>query len=327
MLSIIIPVYNCEQYLNECLDSVLQYNSSDIEIICIDDCSTDNSLTVLKAKQKLDSRVKVIELPVNSGVSEARNTGINHSKGKYIHFLDSDDYVAEKCHSSLLDKLSIDEPDIAFFRFKKVDNEGQIISEQPVKKINIKAFEGHLVRNVIFKTEIIIKNSIRFVPAIHGEDSLFALYYMCFVRSSLQFDDFYYFYRIHQTQNTSPAIRQKKKVLYFTSFYEDILPFLAFFLKKNHLWETQYERIACYLIGKTCYPKWLRGDYLLAQQLFEQAYVLQAKYLTNEQFAQLKGVKKLSYLRNNKYWLLVLKRDKLKFIIYYIRYLIMKLKE
>ena len=89
--SIIIPVYNAEKFLKECLFSVLSSDRSDIEIIAIDDGSTDNSLQILKSIQSLDHRLMIFSQK-NAGVSAARNKGLLEATGEWILFLDSDDY-------------------------------------------------------------------------------------------------------------------------------------------------------------------------------------------------------------------------------------------
>ena len=94
-ISVIIPVYNMEKYLNECLDSVINQTLKDIEIICINDGSTDNSLKILKEYEKKDKRIKILTQK-NSGVAIARNRGIDFSKGEFIGFLDSDDMYMNK---------------------------------------------------------------------------------------------------------------------------------------------------------------------------------------------------------------------------------------
>lgn len=92
LVSIIIPVYNAEKYLNVCLDSVLSQTYRNIEIICINDGSSDNSLSMLREYEEKDSRVKVID-KMNSGVSAARNDGIRAAHGSWIAFVDADDWI------------------------------------------------------------------------------------------------------------------------------------------------------------------------------------------------------------------------------------------
>ncbi len=90
LISIIIPVYNVEKYLSKCLDSVINQTYKNLEIICINDSSQDNSLKILKRYAEIDSRIKVI-VKENEGVSEARNRGLDVSNGEYIMFVDADD--------------------------------------------------------------------------------------------------------------------------------------------------------------------------------------------------------------------------------------------
>ena len=93
MVSVIIPVYNVEEYLKEALESVVNQSLKDIEIIIINDGSTDKSLRIIKGYATKDKRIKIINQK-NQGQSIARNSGIENAKGKYIYFMDSDDYIA-----------------------------------------------------------------------------------------------------------------------------------------------------------------------------------------------------------------------------------------
>lgn len=92
IISIIVPIYNVDQYLDKCINSIINQTYKNIEIILIDDGSTDNSLTICNNYSKQDSRIKVIHKE-NGGLSDARNKGIEIAKGEYITFIDSDDYV------------------------------------------------------------------------------------------------------------------------------------------------------------------------------------------------------------------------------------------
>ncbi|WP_295156645.1 glycosyltransferase family 2 protein [uncultured Brachyspira sp.] len=95
-VSIIIPVYNAEKYLAKCLDSIINQTLKEIEIICIDDYSADNSLSILEKYSKLDARIILIKNEINKGSGRSRNIGINIAKGEYIAFIDSDDFVDSK---------------------------------------------------------------------------------------------------------------------------------------------------------------------------------------------------------------------------------------
>ncbi|WP_157151026.1 glycosyltransferase family A protein [Brachyspira sp. SAP_772] len=93
-VSVIIPVYNVEPYLRECLDSIINQTLKDIEIICIDDCSTDNSYSILEEYAKKDNRIVIIKNEENMGVGYTRNVGEKLAKGEYIHFMDPDDCIS-----------------------------------------------------------------------------------------------------------------------------------------------------------------------------------------------------------------------------------------
>ena len=91
-VSIVVPIYNVEKYLRRCLDSLVNQTFRDIEVIALNNGSTDNSLSILNGYANRDKRIKVIDNN-NLGVSEARNIGIREAKGKYIVFVDSDDWI------------------------------------------------------------------------------------------------------------------------------------------------------------------------------------------------------------------------------------------
>ncbi len=92
-VSVIIPVYNVEKYIRECLDSAINQTYKNLEVICVNDCSTDNSVKIIEEYMQKDARVKIIHHDKNRGAGPARNTGIQNSNGEYIFFLDSDDYL------------------------------------------------------------------------------------------------------------------------------------------------------------------------------------------------------------------------------------------
>src|SRR5207253_2318057 len=99
-VSIIVPVYNNEKYLSECLDSLINQTLKDIEIILVNDGSNDNSLLICYEFGKIDGRIKVIDKP-NGGVSSARNTGLKLASGKYVGFVDSDDWIESDMYEKM----------------------------------------------------------------------------------------------------------------------------------------------------------------------------------------------------------------------------------
>lgn len=114
-VSVIIPVYNVQAYLKQCLDSVLAQSMTDIEVICVDDGSTDDSLSILREYEEKDSRVRILEQP-NSGAGAARNLGLAHAKGEYLSFLDSDDFFEPDMLKTAYDCAKEYEAELVVFR-------------------------------------------------------------------------------------------------------------------------------------------------------------------------------------------------------------------
>ena len=117
MISIIMPVYNTEMYLETAIWSVLMQTNGDFELICIDDCSTDSSLDILKKFSTLDSRIKLLINDTNRGLSYNRNRGIEIAKGEYIFFLDSDDWISLDALEKLQSVVETKNVDMIMFKF------------------------------------------------------------------------------------------------------------------------------------------------------------------------------------------------------------------
>jgi glycosyltransferase involved in cell wall biosynthesis len=127
-VSIIIPVYNVERYLRDCLDSAMNQTLTNIEIVCINDGSTDNSRQILEEYVKIDRRMLVFD-KVNGGLSSARNEGIRLASGEYIYFLDSDDFIELHSMKTLYDSARSDDLDIVYFNGRSV-YENQDLAEK-----------------------------------------------------------------------------------------------------------------------------------------------------------------------------------------------------
>ena len=122
-VSVIIPIYNSEPWLAECLNSVCHQTLKDIEIICVNDGSTDNSLKILQEYAGQDERIQIIDQD-NHGLSYARNAGFKKAKGKYVYFLDSDDYIATEGLEILADTMESENLEILLFNTKVFADEG-----------------------------------------------------------------------------------------------------------------------------------------------------------------------------------------------------------
>lgn len=120
-ISIIVPVYNARKYLCECLESLIKQTGAELEIFCIDDCSEDGSNDVLNEYASKDNRIQIIKLNENHGQAYARNIGLNKSNGKFVYFMDADDFLmSDNALSSLLEKMEKEEVDCLMFDAKNV---------------------------------------------------------------------------------------------------------------------------------------------------------------------------------------------------------------
>lgn len=125
LISVIIPVYNSARYLPKCLDSIINQTYQNLEIICINDGSTDNSVKILQNYTKKDPRIKILNQK-NAGLSTARNSGIKAATGKYITFVDSDDQIKPTMLKDMISTLQDSHADIAVCSFKEIYPNGKI---------------------------------------------------------------------------------------------------------------------------------------------------------------------------------------------------------
>ena len=122
MITVVVPAYNSEGTILRCINSILNQTYQDIQLIVVDDGSEDGTRTIVEEFQKQDSRIELISIR-NSGVSHARNVGIDNARGEYITFVDSDDYIDEVMYESLMKKLNEYNADIAHCSYKNVNEE------------------------------------------------------------------------------------------------------------------------------------------------------------------------------------------------------------
>lgn len=118
-ISIIVPIYNVENYLKNCIDSILNQTFKDFELILVNDGSTDTSLDICEDYKYIDNRIKIVNKK-NGGISSARNAGLNVARGEYIGFVDSDDYIHPQMYEILYNEIIKNKADISMCDFKKV---------------------------------------------------------------------------------------------------------------------------------------------------------------------------------------------------------------
>lgn len=246
ILSIVIPVYNAEKTIKYCVESILSQTFMDIEIICVNDGSTDNSLVIISEIANNDSRVIVLD-QVNKGASEARNLGVQHSRGEYITFVDADDWLEKYAYESCIEKMENHGLDVVEFNCNYLydnpqDNIKQFYSlnEQIVETTCGKAFnyelsKSHVVWNKIFKRRIIIDNQLEFKHRDQFvEDFLFNAQYYIFVSRVGYINDALYNYVQHDSMYMS-SYKAEWIYRYLGSIHEYYVKKKSLFSEENVL--------------------------------------------------------------------------------------------
>lgn len=213
MVSIILPVFNAERFLSQCLDSILRQTYQDWELIAVDDGSKDGSMEILKSYEKRDHRIHIISKE-NEGVSIARNIALKHAHGDYIYFVDSDDIVMPEALMILVKAMESGKATFVKSDFLPIDEQGkqvfinkkQVIrrrydglvmdSEKFFKKILMKEY---FLWTCLFRKEIIEKYHIQFIPHCRlMEDAAFVVDYLLYSDRNVYKDACIYGYRKYE---------------------------------------------------------------------------------------------------------------------------------
>lgn len=204
-VSIIVPVYNVEKFLPKCLDSLIEQTLKDIEIICVNDCSTDSSPTILKEYATKDNRIKIINLKCNGGPSASRNSALKLVQGEFIGFVDSDDWVDCNYYEKLYNSAKKYNCDIAIAGIKRPKK-----NSAPIRK-KFKSFKiyrkiksklkadcvprDNFIWNKIYKFDIWKKHKIVFTPGRNYEDIPLTTRILSIFDSIVTVPNTYYYYR------------------------------------------------------------------------------------------------------------------------------------
>lgn len=189
LITVIVPIYNVEKYIKQCLDSLVNQTYENLEIICVDDCGNDGSMDIVKKYANEDSRIKILKQNENKGCGEARNLGIDNASGEYIYFIDSDDFVEKNYIKELVNIIEKENVDLVCnvnilkyygendFKNKQLKDKNQFIldkklewNDKLLKVLPISAWCK------LYKTDLLKKNKIYFAD------------------NKLKFEDFYFWY-------------------------------------------------------------------------------------------------------------------------------------
>lgn len=257
-ISVIIPIYQVEKFLNKCIESVISQTYKCLEILLIDDGSKDNCPKICDQYAKEDKRIKIIHKE-NGGLSDARNMGIKNAKGDYIFFLDSDDWVDQRIISHLYMLIKKYDADIAECQYEKVYKEDAIINNEDKEEIKVytpkESLENLITErsgnrvvswNKLYKKKLF--NQIEFpMGKIHEDEyTTYKLLYQCkkIVVTNLKF----YYYR--QRENSIISEKFNPKRLDVIQAYEEKL---EFYKKKNEIELYQKEIPKFLYILLNCY--------------------------------------------------------------------------
>jgi len=207
--SIIVPVYNVEQYLRDCLDSVVAQTYTDYELICVNDGSTDGSQFILEEYQQKYPQITIISQQ-NKGLSAARNAGIKAAKGDYLFFLDSDDWIESNALEVLAQKQAGE--DLLWFNGRRVSEDGSTeVPDSGIEKTLLTGWEYynkyalvsrkfHFVCSVLrlYRREYLLQNNLFFEEGIYHEDNLFTPLACYYAQKVKVIPDCLYIYRIRE---------------------------------------------------------------------------------------------------------------------------------
>lgn len=250
-ISVIIPVYNVEEYINECLESVLNQTYKNIEILCIDDCGIDNSVRKVECYAKKDSRIKILRHNCNKGLACSRNTGIKYATGDYIFFLDSDDYITEDILEKMYNKAITTNSDVIVsttkvfnenpsnsFLQERVNAVENYLKFVPVDNYQVSATNFSEALKIIscvswgklYKSSFIKKNNLKYTNKnlIHEDDG-FSLKVLSCLPNVTMVDNVGVMYRIREksiTYKIENKGERKKKFKNMKSSLEDAFKFI-----------------------------------------------------------------------------------------------------
>ena len=276
-VTVIIPVYNAEKYLRKCLDSVVNQSLREIEIICVDDGSTDSSPEILAEYAEYDERILIITQE-NSGAGNARNVGLEAASGEYLLFLDSDDWFERDYFDSAVDKIEADYADICICGYESFDNlTGKKLAsnwEKKSKNLPQESFSPNAYAESIFqltdgqvwdklyRCSFIKQNGIKFPCIKAAEDTAFSYQTLLLAECITVLPRVMVHYRINRFGSVSKSFTENQSA-----------PFDAF------------EIIYKFLLGKKLMPKYEQSflmwamEYLVWQVNNMPDKMIQKKYL------------------------------------------------
>lgn len=300
LISILVPCYNVEAYLRQCMDSIIRQTYTNLEIICLDDGSTDRTPEILKEYEKKDSRTRVISKP-NSGYGATMNIGLKAASGKYIGIVESDDYIEPKMYEILCDAAEKDNLDIVRCRFIE---RNVIKSKDKVNTFSYVKDNGRVFRPTdvpssftmkpsiwagMYKREFLERNGIRFLetPGASYQDTAFAFKALATAQRVRMLPDVLHNYRINEASSVSSPGKvfcvcdeeaEIRRYVNSLGRYEELKGIMALRAFGSYKWN--YNRLGPMKLKRAFMKRWSEE----ARQMFADGAITRKNFSRNRIF-------------------------------------------
>lgn len=329
-LSFIVPFYGVEKYIGQCLDSLCEQDidNSEYEIICINDCSLDKSVDIVRQYQTQYSNIRLIEHKKNKKLGFARNTGLNVARGKYVWFIDSDDYIEKNCLKEILEICEANNLEILHFSIR--DNYGlsmrQLIETQVVTgpeeeliSYRQSSIEITYPWNRIYLREFLINNNLYF-NKLYGGDVIHSILAVNLCQRMMNINKYYHYYRVDNFSSDTKSQQTPNKIYNMTyvlakAIY-DIVPYInnswkwliieAYKWRVNFSWRTILKLSNVELNELYCLVKQSNDlyNFVLMHSNAINKIILKCpyftKYILRPLYKLLYGLKMIKWFRMNK---------------------------
>lgn len=242
VLTIVVPIYNAAEHLNRCIDSITANTFKNFELLLINDGSTDNSLEISKEREEKDSRIRVISKN-NEGVSKTRNLGIKEASGKFIMFIDNDDYIEKDYIQTFIGNCSETDADLVIGGYRRVNNNETMFSDFP-RDCNWGKYVILAPWAKIYNHQFLIDNDIFFLDYPIGEDVYFNLNVFSKTEKivSIDYVGYNWYFNGNSISNTSQRGFNKNidilflldKLVEVSQGQSDV--YLKYYLKRYYIW-------------------------------------------------------------------------------------------
>ena len=300
LISILVPCYNVEAYLRQCMDSIIRQTYTNLEIICLDDGSTDRTPEILKEYEKKDSRTRVISKP-NSGYGATMNIGLKAASGKYIGIVESDDYIEPKMYEILCDAAEKDNLDIVRCRFIE---RNVIKSKDKVNTFSYVKDNGRVFRPTdvpssftmkpsiwagMYNREFLERNGIRFLetPGASYQDTAFAFKALATAQRVRMLPDVLHNYRINEASSVSSPGKvfcvcdeeaEIRRYVNSLGRYEELKGIIALRAFGSYKWN--YNRLGPMKLKRAFMKRWSEE----ARQMFADGAITRKNFSRNRIF-------------------------------------------